>query len=362
VPGSRVSFLQTDLRGIALVQVPLITAALDVGSAAQRDAAKIVFEDGEVPADASRFPLHPAILPLADLVNGTIVLEGLMERSVSLTVRAPDRAPITIPAALRSIGDEMGYVLRCGLYLTFSAARRKDKEFVHEFDYGIAVKNVEALSKVPDEVEFLKALRDGAQIMSGDRSGVPIDHWGYLRYLGPDLERFEKSMAHVSLPIDELRLADVVAIPFMIGTGILAAFMDGYGIDQICPGFIFEEPLNGAEPDETHWRPCSFEVPIVMNLGKSGLIVWSSGAGSVYVAHGVICGFRPERQVKWWFEKRDSRFSEIDAPQLWLYKDWPGVPLGGTGKQAATYRGGELPFAGTLTYRFDGSEPDERVE
>jgi hypothetical protein len=359
LPGSRVTFLQTDDHGIARVRMPLITAAFDVAAAVQKEATKIVFEHGEVPTNAMGFPPHPSILPLAELVNGSIVLEGQIERAVSLSVRAPDGAPVTITAAMRSIGDEMGYVLRSGLYLTFSATRRKGKEFVHEFDHGIAVKNVVALSDVPAEMEFLKALRDGALIKSETGPEIPIEHWGNLRYLGPDLQRIEKAMAHFSLPMGGLRLADVVARSFLIGVGVAAAFVDGFGINQICPGFLFEEPLNGAEPDEAQWRPCSFVVPVVMNFGKSGLVIWSSGIGSVYLANDVICGFRAEQQNKWWFEKREQPFSEIDGPQLWLYKNWPGIPLGATRKHEAVYRGVELPLAATITHESATDEPDD---
>jgi hypothetical protein len=359
MPGSKVSYLQTDNCGIARVRMPLITAAFDIAAGVQEEATKIVFEKGEIPTDAMRFPPHPAILPLAELVNGIIVLEGPMERALSLSIRLPDRAPVTITAAMRSIGDEMGYVLRSGLYLTFSAARRKGKEFVHEFDHGIVVKCATVLADVPDEMEFLKALRDGAMIKSETGPEIPIEHWGNLRYLGPDLQRIEKAMAHFALPMGDLRLADVVARSFLMGADVAAAFMDGVGIDQICPGFLFEEPLNGAEPKETHWHPCAFEAPIVMNLGKSGLIIWSGGVGSVCLANGLICGFRAERQDKWRFEKRGQPFAEIDGPELWLYNNWPGIPLGATGKHEAKYRGVELPVAATITYESITDGPDD---
>jgi len=359
VPGSRVSFLQSDEHGIARVRMPLITAAFDVAAAVQQEAAKIVFENGEIPTDATRFPLHPAISSLSDLVNGSIVLEGPIERGVSLSVRVPGRPPVTITAAMRSIGDDMGFVLKSGLYLIFSAARKKGKEFVHEFDHGIAVKHAKALSDVSDEMEFLKTLCDGALIGSDGGHEIPIAHWGALRYLGPDLQRIERVMTHFSLPMAGLRLADVVDRSFQIGAGVAAAFVDGVGINQICPGFLFEEPLDGAEPSEARWQPCRFVLPIVMNLGTSGLVIWSSGIGSVYLANGVICGFRAERQDKWRFEKRDQPFSNVDGPELWLYKNWPGIPLGAAGPYKAHFRGVELPFAATIAHEAGTGQPDD---
>jgi len=355
-PGSSISFFQTDLGGVAHIRMPLITKALDVAPADQADAARIVFEQAQVPADVRRFPPHSAIVKLSDLVNGSVLLEGAIERPLTLTAKAPNQKPVTITVGLRSIGDEIGWVLKTGLYMTLSAPRENGPEFVHQFNAGIAAKNTVPLWDAPAELEFLKCFCEGATIGRQDGAVFGIEHWPGLELVGTDLQRIEKVVHQYRIPTNGLQLAEIFSSPFQIGVSIAYAFMEGFELKDICPGFVFEEPLKGKNAEESLWRPCNFQVPIIMNLGLRGLVIWSEGVGSVYVVDNQICGFRPDHQHKWESDLRNETFQDLDSPELWFTKEWPGIPLGPETAFSGNFKGRTLPFAATISW----PQEDER--
>jgi len=236
----------------------------------------------------------------------------------------------------------------------------RDGQWVHGFRHGIATKGALELTKAADELQFLKSLREGSAIVLGNGSPIPIDHWGNLKYLGPDLETLEKVFAHLGLPVDGLRLADAVQQHVLMTTGLIAAFFRGVGIERVFPGFVYEEAIHG-NLQQRNWKPCGFRIPIVMNLGSAGVVLWSLGEGSVYVVDNLVCGFRPERQQRWEVKVHDEPFAGLTVPELWLYREWPPIPLDiYEWKEAASlqYRG-ELPFGGEV---YDLSDPAEEAE
>jgi hypothetical protein len=360
VPGSRLSFRQDEHGGIIVVTVPCVTAVFSIGSAQQEEAARLVFEEGCLPGDATRFPLRPEVLSLCDLVDGPVCVVGPLERQATLSIECPGVPRITIPAGFRMVGDQFGYVLRTGLYLHVSNAREKDERWVHDFGYGIATGGTLELEKAEEEFRFLKALREGATVILENGSPIPINLWGNLKYLGPDLDVLERAFAHLGLSWTDLHLSDTVERGLLMATGVIGAFLDGTGIESICPGFVYEQAIDGKPRDE-NWRPCGFRVPIVMNLRSAGVVIWCTGQGDVYISEGQVCGFRPRRQEKWDTEMRDKPFSGVALPELWFCQAWPPIPLDAheRGQSVSLEYRAELPFGGEVYGLADLEQEEE---
>jgi len=355
VPGSRLSFIQDEHRGVVLVETPFITNAFIVVPAKQDEAARVVFEEGRPPDDPSLVSLRPEILALGDLVEGQICLTGPLERQGELTVEGPGFPPITIPAGIRMIGDEFGYVLRTGLYLIISEVRQRGDLHVHEFKHGIAKAGAAEMNGAGDELLFLKGLREDSSIRLDGGSPIPVSHWGNLKHLGHDLEALEDVFNRLGFSLAGLYLAEAVQPELLMTTGLIHAFLTGTGFESICPGFVYEDAISGDFQDR-NWAPCGFRVPIVMNLGTSGVVIWVVGEGSVYKVDHQICGFRAERQERWDIEKRERPFAGVTVPELWFYRAWPAIPLDiyQRGRSVSLQYRHELPFDGEV---YDLSDP-----
>jgi len=355
VPGSRLSFVQDEHRGVVLVETPFITNAFIVPPARQDEAARVVFEEARPPDDPNLVLLLPEIAALGDLVEGHVCLAGPLQRQGQLTVESPGFSPVTVPAGIRVIGDEFGYVLKTGLYLIISEVRKRGSLHVHEFKHGIAKAGAVELRSAGDELHFLKGLRERSSIRLDGGSPIPVSHWGSLKYLGHDLEALENVFMHLGFPLEGLHLAEAVQPELLMTTGLIHAFLRGTGFESICPGFVYEDAVNGDLQDR-NWAPCGFRVPVVMNLRSSGIVIWVVGEGSVYKVDDRICGFRAERQERWDIEVHDKPFDGITVPELWLYRAWPSIPLDihHRGKSVALQYRGELPFDGNV---YDLSDP-----
>lgn len=351
VRGSRISFVQNEKGAIAILQVPFVTSLFAVPPGDQEKAATVVFADGDIPAagQAGKVGLHPEITALSDLVDGPLCVAGPFEKRTSISVVRPGMGRITIPASIRSVGDEHAYVLTAGLYLAISAARKHGELYYHHFRQGIGSKKAVALGKAPEELAFLKALRDDAQLALGPDLTIPVANWGQLTLLGQDIENVETGCRLLGISLDSLLLADAVQLDVLMTSGVLAALLQGVGIEELCPGFIFEGALSGPIVEDA-WSPCRFRIPIVMNHKSAGVIVWSIGEGSTYKVDNAICGFRAERQVKWSHELRPERFPNVVMPELWFHREWPPIPLDAhlRGERQSLTRAEPLALAGEI--------------
>ena len=348
VPGSRLTFSQDKHGGIAVITAPFFTDFLVIEHSQQEKMARIIFNEGHL-GSIKQSLLHPKILSLTDLIDGPICIGGSLEQEGSISIEYPGISRVTIPVGIRKIGDEIGFILRTGLYLIVSGARNKKGQWVHEFRHGIATKDTFELVKSTEEFKFLKALREGATLFLSNESPISIDHWGNLKYLGPDLEAMEKVFAHLQLSLSDLHLADVVELPALMTIGVINAFRGGIGIEHICPGFVYEQAIEKKLQDR-NWKLCGFRIPIVMNLKSFGIIIWSSGKGSVYKVNNLICGFRPEQQERWEFEIRDQAFPKVTIPELRFYKAWTPIPLNVSDRmkcESLEFEA-ELPFGGEI--------------
>ena len=346
VPGSSIFFSQNKHGGVVFVEAPFLTDFLDIADSEQESVADTVFNEGCL-STLNESLLRPEILSLTKLIDGPICIGGAFEQVETISVESPGGPRIAIPVSVRKIGDEIGYVLKNGLYLIISAAREKDGNWVHVFRHGIAVKNAVELDNATTEFQFLKSLKAGALIYLPNGAPISIDHWENLEYLGPDIEALEEVFAYLKMSFSGLYLADAVKQNMLISISIFKALLDGIGIEQIFPGFVYEQATGGKLQD-SFWKPCKFRIPIVMNLNSSNLIIWSSGKGSVYIVDNVICGFRLEEQEEWEFEFSKEHFREINVPELWVCKSWPPVPINLIKSNdciSLDYKT-ELPFAG----------------
>jgi hypothetical protein len=246
---------------------------------------------------------------------------------------------------VRKVGDETGYLFRTGLYLIISEARKRKGQWVHEFKYGVSTNNDVKLVDAPDELEFIKALKEGDTLCLPSDLNIPLDHWGNLKYLGYGIKALEKVLSYLNLPGSNLKLKDVGQSYILMTAELINAFIEGIGVEKIVSGFVFE--LAGKNLKEENWKECRFKVPIVMNLQSHGVVIWLTGKGSMYFTDDCICGFRPEQLEHWTYEVRDELFPEVIFPELWFYKNWPPIPLGITKSMNLKFKK-ELPFGGEL--------------
>lgn len=70
------------------------------------------------------------------------------------------------------------------------------------------------------------------------------------------------------------------------------------------------------------------ELPIVLNLGSTGGIVWIRARGAAFrMEDGRWCGLRIDEQLAWSFEAH-ARFEKSIYPEAWTFRYWPPLLIG----------------------------------
>lgn len=327
IPGGRIEIQQTMDGGLAFVSVPWITSLFEVSPKAQRKVARIFFEKGRIPnARTAGFEMRPEVLSIPSLVDGPIFLLGGMEAETKLYLDGPNGTKSKI-VKYRRIGDELAYIFPTGLVLIVSGRRNKKGQWIHELRQAVTDVDVVSLGHSESDIEFLKELREGSSIGEDKKRLLPIENWGDLKLLGPDVEALEQACLTLGLGLEGVFLKDVLDREILGIIDLLRALREEIPMNHLVPAFVIGPPAESGY-SEANWIPAGYRIPLVSNFKDKGIVVWVEGDGQLYRGpNGLVCGFRAITRRNWSPEVRPTRFSKGPKPELWLFPDWPPVPL-----------------------------------
>jgi hypothetical protein len=327
MPGSTLTLLHTSGRGLARIELPWITQALDVPTDHQQTIATALFEEGSLtPAhlNSSGIRIREEIRSVAELADGPVLLSGDIEKEVTVVLEAEGRV-VSEPFLVRHIGDEMAFVhAESGLVLVMSEPRKRGKQYYHDMGIRLTKKGAKPLGELRSKI-FLQCLRAGTVVRSG-LPRVSLSQWPMLEQLGPSIDTLDLMRERLGLDTSTVLLADFKDEEFDTTLRLLQLLLIGVGVEQIVPGFVLG-PAAGKRPKNENWMPAGFRFPIVANFKGTGIVVWVEGTGELYLARDFFCGFRPRQQSKWDLETRPTPFKKSPTPEAWITRDWPAIPL-----------------------------------
>jgi hypothetical protein len=243
--------------------------------------------------------LRRELLQVHDLVDGPVLLQGEIEREVELTIRWQDKAAKATFKA-RRLADEAAYTHPDGLSLIFSDRRKRGDVWVHEFEIRV-FQGERSIGEAKDILSFLRLLRPGAKLFVDDRLFISADTLGDSAFtLGSGVEALERIAEALNLDLKQFTLADFNAEEFGSSLGFLDLFvLEGIPIERFVRPFVLG-PTAHKDPDDIPTNPVRIKVPIVLNLGTIGILLWVRARGEAYIADDTRwCGLRFIEQLTW---------------------------------------------------------------
>jgi hypothetical protein len=333
VPGASLSVHQTGSGGLAVVDVPWLGSAIEVDPAARETVRTQVFEQGKLPHELPGISLKPALLEAADVVDGPVLLQGVSEAEAELVLRHDGQEARAV-FDLRRAGDERGYTHAVGISFVISDARPQGDHLVHEL-HSRVFQGEQSLAAASEILPFLRLLRPGTILSVNGRDFGPIETMGKtVIRVGPAIEALEGIASLVHLDLSEVYLSDFGVEEFGYSVGFLDSFLrQQIPLRRFIPGFVVG-PSARTDPDQIPTEPVRVELPIVLNLKNTGMIVWVRAQGAAFrTEEGRWCGLRMGEQLAWSFEPH-ARFDKSIYPEAWVFRYWP--PLLISPKQSDT--------------------------
>lgn len=327
IPGGGLEVKQSKKGSIAIVNAPWITSMFKVDPNTQKEAGSYFFEKGELPPSGTKgLVLRPEVTHITNLIDGPTFLAGGLESDTTLFLNGPNGFKDTV-VKYRILGDEIACITKTGLLLIMSKRRRIRGKWYHELRTSITDVDVLSLGHPNSDIEFLKELKEGRSIGLDKEQLIPIDRWKNLELLGSDVECLERACNFLGIDLKEIYLKDLMDEELLSICDLITALLDEVPLDTFMPSFIIGPPTEN-EYSDNNWIPAGFRVPIVANFKEKGVVFWIEGEGQVYLhTSGEICGFRAVTKSKATTKKQPKRFSKSNKPELWLYPDWPPIPL-----------------------------------
>ena len=347
--------------GYTLVKVPALLSIFHLDCDRDREQAMEIFFtprtlDATLKSAVRNFPLHEPFREIQDLALGPMIIVGEGERSVKLCVEYQGKR-IESEFLLRRVHDERAYIGSSGLILRIGDARKADDgKHYHVLNSSLQSEGALDLAN-SGQLPFLKLLRAGALVNEVGRNGIAIEHF-QLQELGAAVEAIDTVFAALNIPLTDAYLADLTAREFGRKIGFLEAILCPTATTPMIPSFVIGVPESHAI-DATHWRACTYRVPIVLNLAGRGIVAWIYGNAEGYLFESLIHGFRFQTAVLEKTETLATEHSKVTDIQAWVCKDWPGLPLADSeALERTAENAGLLPFAGQFSIVHEPADTD----
>jgi hypothetical protein len=104
--------------------------------------------------------------------------------------------------------------------------------------------------------------------------------------------------------------------------------------DELSAAYQSNRPSICSGPSTPRrWR-CT-RLPLALNVIGTGVIVWIECSAEGFIHEETVCGLRIVKQHSLSKIEKRSRFIKSKYPELWVHKEWPGIPIG-SGEEGAT--------------------------
>jgi hypothetical protein len=258
------------------IALPWIGAAFEVDASVQEQVRVRFLNYGDV------VTFKPAIQEALDELSSSDALISAPQKSEKLTIESgDDHASATF--IVRRFGDEFAYVLRVGLRLSMSAARKTTERWVHFCESDIFTPSV-ATPLSGASLAFLRLLRPGARILMSPKNKIAITQWGEsLEKIGPAVDAVHALSQALKFEFNDFQLADLTNEKFGSTLGFLDSFLlSSVPLENLTLGFVLG-PTADVPPEEVPTRSAVLTVPVVMNWKQTGIVIWVNCEGSAFM-------------------------------------------------------------------------------
>jgi hypothetical protein len=326
VSGAQIMVLQDGELTIPHIALPGIGEAFDVDPGVREKVRLRFLNYGDVVPGTPGVSFKPAIQEALDELSSSGALISAGQKSQKLTIECGgEHASATF--IVRHFGDEFAYVLRAGLRLSISRARKTTEGWIHFCEFDIFEPSL-AISLSGASLAFLRLLRPGARILMSPRNKIPITQWGEsLEKIGPAVDAACALSQALKFEFSDFQLVDLTNEEFGNTLGFLdSLLLDSVPLENLTLGFVLG-PMADVPPEKIPTRAATFTVPVVMNWKQMGIAIWVTCEGSAFMNGEQVCGLRIERQLDWRVKKLE-RFKKSNRPELWFFEDWPAIRIG----------------------------------
>lgn len=357
IPESHLHLELSDQGKSYRVELPWLSSAFSVDPSFREAVRVRLFQQGFLDPTQEGVTLHPQIEELFDEAQITnLTLRGEFQRVEKLEIRLGSKK-YSQSFDVYVFEDEISFVHRDGLQLTISGARPTGEHYAHHFENDL----FEPLHKRPlkgASLSFFRMFQEGATLALPTGSSWPLNQFGEnLVSLSTTLEAMLKVHEGLELTRSSLFLHDLKNEEFARTCWMLEAlFLKDIPLEQLARGFVLGP---AAEIPSKDLSTCdiSMLVPLVLNLKQTGVTVWIECSAQGFLYEGVLCGMRILKQHNLSKVEKGPRLAKSRFPEMWVYRDWPGIPIGTGQEGIGTFERQEaLPFDAEIYSSSKGTE------
>jgi hypothetical protein len=313
------------------IQVPWINSAFEVDPKHLKNARKLVFGKGRPLCEMPGAKFKTGIQSSFELADQTVAIKGIFEQSQCLRIYQGDKA-IELPVSVRNLDDELAWCHSSGFALACSGKRENSAGGkYHQLSVDIfsdAPMAEDPLMEHVDLISFLCACGPKSDLQIRGDQKVPAGTWAAL----VELSRVVRAIVAIEKLAEgvcaRIRPVDLNDKELLVGVGFLEAiFVRQIEISKLLPGFILDEELS---MDDDHPKESArIRLPVVLNIGLSGIAIWFELTGSFVLNQGgQKVGLIPGKGVGVDIEIFDNRLDICSGgPEAWIHPDWPPIPL-----------------------------------
>lgn len=198
------------------------------------------------------------------------------------------------------------------------------------------------LGSLTQDRAFFDLLKPGSELIRNDQQRLKVDSCGNaLSGIGSKLKMVEHVFHSLGLDLSRLYLADWVGTEFAASLYYLEALLTTkHSPEELFPAFVINVPLD-AQVSSLDKRTFSATIPLVLNMHMNGVVIWLAAAGKVFLnGAGELCGMAIE-ELNGWKAEIHPRFTKSQYPELSLFEDAEGIPLGAPRKKDEEFTAGE---------------------
>ncbi len=328
IVGAKLSVQSYEEGTVLQVFVPWEASAFTVESSLRDSVRLRVLRGGGISSDVAGVQLHPVIMEaLNDMGGASLNVTSVAEEIVNVGIQYQG-VTATERFSRYRYESEIAYVHRAGLRLTYDTQpTRIDEAYVHRLECEI----FEPLHRVPLKgkvLVFFGLFRPGAILSLRPDLSLPLASFGdSLEHLGEAMGPIPHLCKALGLSLSRCALPDLKDEEFVRSAWFLEALLlKGIDIGRMVRGFVLG-PAADLPIEQVPTSPISISVPVVLNWKDRGITVWIECDGVAFMHGDLICGVQFTRQRSWKIAK-GQRHSKSKAPEMWISREWPAIPIG----------------------------------
>lgn len=331
IPGTDLELSSSSSKGTqAFVQTPWFGSAFQVSEDKKEQLEHLIFDKG--------MPIHPlidgietnpALTDFFEMADYQVVLAGGGDMATKLVVQN-ETGDATLDVVLRKLEKNRAYVHPIGVRVMVSDRTWINDEWVHILAVHIFKNEGHTFESEVEALQFFRNFRKGNLFNEIGSQLMPVETFQNGDRLGPAIDVMLQVSDKLEVPHCELYLDHLHDEEFSVSLSFLDNLLcKNIPFEKLFADFIWAEakPDNGMPPK----RSVQLEIPVALNYINHAVFIWITAECNFFIhkASGSICGLgiRKTEGIRIEIENEPVTKSTIH-PELWMYKEWPGIPIG----------------------------------